>query len=60
MKEQRKDDEAKDAQAPGSAADKSAGANPAEAKKPAGLNFVFKIAPADPKNSFDFEDVADK
>lgn len=25
-----------------------------------GLNYVFKIAPADPKNSFDFEDVADK
>ena len=33
---------------------------PAEAKKPAGLNFVFKIAPADPQTSFDFEDVADK
>jgi hypothetical protein len=29
-------------------------------KKPAGMNYVFKIAPADPKNSFDFEDVADK
>ena len=42
------------------AADKSAPAKPAEAKKPAGMNFVFKIAPADPKNSFDFEDVADK
>lgn len=27
---------------------------------PAGLDYVFKIAPADPKNSFDFEDVADK
>jgi hypothetical protein len=26
----------------------------------AGLKYVFKIAPADPKNSFDFEDVADK
>ena len=25
-----------------------------------GLKYVFKIAPADPKNSFDFEDVADK
>lgn len=25
-----------------------------------GLNYVFKIAPADPKNAFDFEDVADK
>lgn len=35
---------------------KSEGPPPA---KP-GLNYVFKIAPADPKNSFDFEDVADK
>jgi hypothetical protein len=26
-------------------------------KKPA---YVFKIVPADPKNAFDFEDVADK
>jgi len=60
MKEQRKDDEVKDPAAPGAAADKSAPANPAETKKPAGMNFVFKIAPADPKNSFDFEDVADK
>jgi hypothetical protein len=25
-----------------------------------GLRYVFKIAPADPKNSLDFEDVADK
>ena len=25
-----------------------------------GLKYVFKIAPADPKNSLDFEDVADK
>ena len=25
-----------------------------------GMKYVFKIAPADPKNSFDFEDVADK
>jgi hypothetical protein len=24
------------------------------------LDYVFKIVPADPKNSFDFEDVADK
>jgi hypothetical protein len=30
---------------------------PAEAKQP---NFVFKILPANPKNAFDFEDVADK
>lgn len=28
--------------------------------KPRGLAYVFKIAPADPKNAFDFEDVADK
>jgi len=25
-----------------------------------GASYVFKIAPADPKTSFDFEDVADK
>ena len=29
----------------------------AQAKKP---GYVFKIVPADPKNAFDFEDVADK
>ena len=29
-------------------------------KKPSGIDYVFKIAPADPKNNFDFEDVADK
>jgi hypothetical protein len=33
---------------------------PGEPKKPTGMNYVFKIAPADPKNNFDFEDVADK
>jgi hypothetical protein len=33
---------------------------PADPAKPAGLSYVFKIAPADPKNAFDFEDVADK
>lgn len=32
---------------------------PKDAPK-AGLNYVFKIAPADPKNSLAFEDVADK
>ena len=32
----------------------------AKEKKPAGLDYVFKIVPADPKNSFYFEDVADK
>ena len=30
-----------------------------DAPKP-GLDYVFKISPADPKSSFDFEDVADK
>lgn len=57
MKEQRKDEEAKDNAA---ATPETKGTPPTEAKKPAGLNYVFKIAPADPKNSFDFEDVADK
>jgi hypothetical protein len=57
MKEQRKDEESKDGAA---ATPESKATPPTEAKKPAGLNFVFKIAPADPKNSFDFEDVADK
>lgn len=41
---------------PASTTDKQPEAAPA-AKKPA---YVFKIAPADPKNAFDFEDVADK
>lgn len=27
---------------------------------PAKAKYVFKILPVDPKNSFDFEDVADK
>ncbi|NUP97048.1 MAG: hypothetical protein HUU28_12885 [Planctomycetaceae bacterium] len=58
MKEQRKDEasreEAKDE------AEKAAPKAPADPRKPAGMNYVFKIAPADPKNSFDFEDVADK
>jgi hypothetical protein len=36
-------------------------APPADAAKPPGLKYVFKIAPADPKrNGLDFEDVADK
>ena len=39
---------------------KEEGAAEAEPTPPAGLKYVFKIAPADPKNSFDFEDVADK
>ncbi|HKE02154.1 MAG TPA: hypothetical protein VKE69_14145 [Planctomycetota bacterium] len=33
---------------------------PEDAKPPAPKPFVFKIVRADPKNSIDFEDVADK
>ena len=33
---------------------------PTSDDEPQGLDYVFKIAPADPKNSLDFEDVADK
>lgn len=40
-------------------AEEDTGADPKPAPS-AGLKYVFKIAPADPKNSFDFEDVADK
>jgi hypothetical protein len=28
--------------------------------EPQGMKYVFKIAPVDPKNTLDFEDVADK
>lgn len=35
-------------------------ASPEADEKTQGLKYVFKIAPADPKNAFDFEDVADK
>jgi len=31
-----------------------------ESGKPKKPPYVFKIVPADPKNAFDFEDVADK
>lgn len=58
MKEPRKDEKARDDAA--QEAEKAAPKAPADPRKPAGINYVFKIAPADPKNSFDFEDVADK
>ena len=32
----------------------------AKAEAPKKAPYVFKIVPADPKNAFDFEDVADK
>jgi hypothetical protein len=41
---------------PAATTDKQGEAAPA-ATKP---GYVFKIVPADPKNAFDFEDVADK
>ena len=52
----RKDDEPATKQA--AAPQPGAAAAPTDPKKPAG--YVFKFAPADPKNSFDFEDTADK
>ena len=43
---------------PSSPPGESKSSDPSEPpKKP---KYVFKIAPADPKNAFDFEDVADK
>ena len=59
MDQGRKDEDPQDA-APKSAAEKPAKDELAPPKKPAGLNYVFKIAPANPKNTFDFEDTADK
>jgi len=41
---------------PASTTDQQPEAAPAAKKTP----YVFKIVPADPKNAFDFEDVADK
>lgn len=39
---------------------KEEGAAKSEEAQKKGLDYVFKIRPADPKSSFDFEDVADK
>lgn len=44
--------------APGNASDKQPPLKEEPKKKK--IDYVFKIVPADPKNSFDFEDVADK
>lgn len=38
----------------------SAGEKKDDASAPKKPAYVFKIVPADPKNAFDFEDVADK
>jgi hypothetical protein len=39
---------------------KAAGTEKKEEQAPPKKPYVFKIVPADPKNAFDFEDVADK
>ena len=58
---QRDDDaEAKSAAKPETPPKKGKAASEDETQKKSGLDYVFKIAPADPKNAFDFEDVADK
>ncbi|MCC7012987.1 MAG: hypothetical protein IT454_10525 [Planctomycetes bacterium] len=58
MKEPRKDEES---QSPSQKAQDATTPPPAsDPLPPAGLKYVFKIAKADPKNTFDFEDVADK
>jgi len=54
--EKKSDDTDPKPTSPASTTDKQAEAAP-PAKKP---GYVFKIVPADPKNAFDFEDVADK
>ena len=56
-KEQQKSTETPKAKDAAEAADKD---SRLKDEKKKGLDYVFKIAPADPKNSFDFEDVADK
>jgi len=55
MKEEKRPSEAEAGAKPPAAPDKTDDGS--EPKKP---GYVFKIVPADPKNSFDFEDVADK
>jgi hypothetical protein len=55
MKEQNKPSETESKPKTPTSAEKKA--EPGAPKKP---GYVFKIVPADPKNAFDFEDVADK
>jgi len=56
-KEKQKSSEALKAKDAAGAADKD---NRLKDEEKKGLDYVFKIVPVDPKNSFDFEDVADK
>lgn len=53
MKDEKKPAEPAPPQAPATPEKKDEGA-------PKKAPYVFKIVPADPKNAFDFEDVADK
>ncbi len=59
MKEDQAKPDDKQAAEPLARADNDSGAEQAETtrKKP---KYEFKILPVDPKNNFDFEDVADK
>ena len=49
-----------EAEATPKAAQKAPQKAPAKPEAPRKTPYVFKIVPADPKNAFDFEDVADK
>jgi hypothetical protein len=55
MKDDKKPNETEAKPKPASGSEKKD--EPSAAKKP---GYVFKIVPADPKNAFHFEDVADK
>lgn len=58
MKDEKRNDEAKKPTPPPATGAKQAhAAGDATAPKP---KYVFKIVPADPKNTLDFEDTADK
>jgi len=58
-----KPEEAKSVEPPAAPEGATAGKDRREKAEDAsekGLKYVFKIAPANPKNAFDFEDIADK
>ena len=57
MKENQDDPKAAE---PRTQTEKEAKPEAEESPKAKGLKYEFKIAPVNPKNSFDFEDVADK
>ncbi|MCK6445951.1 MAG: hypothetical protein L6Q99_06110 [Planctomycetes bacterium] len=57
MKEEKRNDEAKPSTPPPTDPKKAHAEKDPAAPKP---KYVFKIVPADPKNTLDFEDTADK